>query len=122
MVAAPRPANSSRPTAVGTVRTKKPSSIARPVIVCSPAVDRRRTDFVKLLLDRPGADLGLQQEDGATALHIAAAGGDLEIVRLLVTHGADPAARDRNGSIPAEIARSAGHGVVTEYLEGVDEP
>ena len=48
------------------------------------AVDRRRTDFVRLLLDSPGADVAVRQEDGATALHIAAATGDPEIVGLLI--------------------------------------
>ena len=85
------------------------------------AVDRRRSDFVKLLLDEPGADLGLRQEDGATALHIAAATGDLEIVRLLVSHGADRAAENYDGNTPAGVARSAGHDAVADYLEGMDE-
>jgi ankyrin repeat protein len=80
------------------------------------AVDRRRGDFVRLLLERPGADLGVRQEDGATALHIAAASGDVEIVRLLVEHGADPAAEDRNGSTAADIANSAGFAEIAQYL------
>ena len=84
------------------------------------AVDRRRIDFVRLLLGRPGADPGLRQEDGATALHIAAASGDLDIVRLLVAHGADLSAGDRNGDTPAMIARSAGHPEVSDYLEAID--
>ena len=85
------------------------------------AVDRRRGDFVRLLLDRPGVDLGQRQEDGATALHIAAASGDIEIVRLLVTHGADPAATDRNGKSAAEIANTAGFPEIAEYLAGADD-
>jgi ankyrin repeat protein len=82
------------------------------------AVDRRRADVVRLLLASPGADLALRQEDGATALHIAAAGGDLEIVRLLVSRGADGSLEDRNGNAAAAVARVE----VAEYLEGVGRP
>jgi len=86
------------------------------------AVDRRRVDFVQLLLDRPGADLDLRQEDGATALHIAAASGDLEIVRLLISHGADRSAEDRNGSTAMDIATAAGHTAIADYLDGISIP
>ena len=65
------------------------------------AVDRRRTDFVRLLLDSPGADLAVRQEDGATALHIAAATGDLEIVSLLIANGADRTVANHNGDTAA---------------------
>ena len=84
------------------------------------AVDRRRPEFIRLLLESPGADLTVRQEDGATALHIAAASGDLQIVRLLVSHGADRSAEDRNGNTATAIARSAGHADIAEYLEGTD--
>lgn len=84
------------------------------------AVDRRRTDFVRLLLESPGADLAVRQEDGATALHIAAATGDLEIVRLLVEHGADRSAENRHGNTAAETARSADFAEIAAYLEGAD--
>ncbi len=86
------------------------------------AVDRRRIDFVRLLLDNPGADLDARQEDGASALHIAAGGGDLEIVRLLVSRGADGSLEDRNGNVAAAVARSAGHVEIAEYLEGIGSP
>ena len=86
------------------------------------AVDRRRIDFVRLLLDSPGADLDVRQEDGATALHIVAASGDLEIVRLLVSRGADGSLEDRNGNAAAAVARSADHVEVAVYLEGVGRP
>jgi ankyrin repeat protein len=84
------------------------------------AVDRRRTDFVRLLLESPGADLAVRQEDGATALHIAAATGDPEIVGLLINHGADRTAVNHNGDTAAEIARSAGFAELAAYLEASD--
>lgn len=81
------------------------------------AADRRRVDFVRLLLDRPGIDLDLRQEDGATVLHIAAAAGDPEVVRLLVARGADRAAGNRSGQTAADVARTAGHASIAAYLE-----
>jgi ankyrin repeat protein len=84
------------------------------------AVDRQRTDFVRLLLESPGADVAVRQEDGATALHIAAATGDPELVGLLINHGANHAAVNHNGDTAAEIARSAGFAELAEYLEGID--
>ena len=81
------------------------------------AVDRRRTDVVRLLLASPGADLAIRQEDDATALHIAAATGDIEIVKLLVTHGADRAATNHSGNTAAQIARSEGFEELAAYLD-----
>ena len=82
------------------------------------AVDSRRADFVRLLLESPGADIAVRQEDGATALHIAAATGDLEIVRLLITHGADSTVANRSGLTAAQIARSVGFAEIAAYLDG----
>ena len=44
-----------------------------------------------------GADLSRAARDGSTCLHAAARGGHGAIVKLLLQHGADPAARDRTG-------------------------
>jgi ankyrin repeat protein len=44
------------------------------------------------------------RKDGATALHLAAARGYAEIVRLLVHRGADIQARDGQGLTPLEVA------------------
>jgi ankyrin repeat protein len=80
------------------------------------AVEARRHDVVRVLLDAPGTDLATRQESGATALHIAAATGDLAMVRLLVNHGADRAVTDNGGRTPAAVARSVGHPDVAEFL------
>ena len=42
-------------------------------------------------------------------------------MKLLVTHGADGSARDRNGKTAAEIAGSAGHTEIAEYLAERDD-
>ncbi|MBT8086657.1 MAG: ankyrin repeat domain-containing protein [Gammaproteobacteria bacterium] len=81
------------------------------------AADRRRAGVVRLLLDVGNIDTTIRQEAGSTALHIAAAVGDVDIVRMLVAHGADRSARDSYDNTPAAIARSAGHPEIAEYLE-----
>ncbi|HEY8504606.1 MAG TPA: ankyrin repeat domain-containing protein [Gemmataceae bacterium] len=40
----------------------------------------------------------------------------LDIVRLLVEQGADPARTDSRGRTPAEAAAANGHQPITEYL------
>jgi ankyrin repeat protein len=44
-----------------------------------------------------GADVNERSVDGTTALQWAAYNGDLELVKLLIAHGADPKARNDYG-------------------------
>lgn len=60
---------------------------------------------MRVLLDR-GADLGLKDKTGATALHFAVKGGYENLVRLLLEKGADPTAG--LGTTPLQFARWAG--------------
>ena len=43
-------------------------------------------------------------EDGDTPLHNAARGNHTEVVQLLLSHGADPRARNAEGHTPAQEA------------------
>lgn len=45
-------------------------------------------------------------ELGRTALHLAAARGDAEIVQILLAAGADAAARDASGRLPIDLAKN----------------
>ncbi len=49
------------------------------------AVSHGRLDMVKLLLDC-GANVNLQDDDGSTALMVAAEHGHVDITRLLLSH------------------------------------
>ena len=53
---------------------------------------------------------------GITLLHYAAAGGDEAAVKLLLTHGADPHARNSLGDTPADDARAFEHPELVSLL------
>ena len=56
-----------------------------------------------------GADIKATREDGATALHVAAAQGHADVVRFLVRKGAPVDARDLAGKTALESAIAGGH-------------
>lgn len=45
------------------------------------------------------------QEKGNKPIHVAARAGQMAQVELLVVHGADPGALDRQGNTPSGLAR-----------------
>jgi ankyrin len=81
----------------------------------------------RLLLERC-ADVHAQDKDHDTALHLAAFNGKLEIVKLLIDHGANTTAENEHGEIPLYLAsrgqyvpQENGVGIVQLLLErGVD--
>lgn len=62
---------------------------------------------------RAGDPVDARDSSGRTALMLAAARGNLEICRLLLAHGADPAVRDAAGLTAVDIAAHSG------FSEGV---
>src|SRR2546429_257932 len=109
-----------RPAAAGRRRRPQPSArfrpprrIARPVAagltgenhhILTHAAGHGHIEAVRLMLDLgfpPGTRSG--HDDGATALHLAAAAGSTGTVRLLLDHGADIEAGDTSwDSTPLE--------------------
>jgi ankyrin repeat protein len=59
---------------------------------------------VKYLVEEIGADVNAEDYDGNTALHQAAARGDVEMILYLVSKGADPARLNREGQSTADMA------------------
>jgi len=67
-----------------------------------------------------GEDLDVGDYDGRTALHLAAAYGNLPIVQFLVEEAGCTLRRDRFGGLPIHDALRGGHEEVKDYLQGID--
>jgi ankyrin repeat protein len=82
---------------------------------------------VARLLINAGAEINRACEHGRTALQMAAAWGHLDVVQLLIQHGADPTIRDDEGMTPAMIASrsnrvpEANLKPVLEYLKRLEQ-
>src|SRR4051812_2705844 len=83
-------------------------------------------EVARLLIDA-GAEINRPCEHGRTALQMAAAWGHLDVVQLLIQHGADPTIRDDEGMTPAMIAArstrvpEANPKAVLEYLKILEQ-
>ena len=73
--------------------------------------------LIAALLDA-GAAVNAPSRQGLTPLHVAAALGLVEVVRLLLAHGADPTLRDEGfaHATPLDYAVQAGHQAVGDLL------
>ena len=67
-------------------------------------------------LERPEVDPTLSEENGSTALHIAALNGDETITQMLIARGVDLEARTARGYTAAEVASEAHHSEVVQIL------
>lgn len=84
------------------------------------AVTNRQTDSVKALLEH-GADVNVRANDGSTALMLAAAAGDIEIVRALLSKGADVSGRfTETGKTALMLAKEKGYTDIVSLLQAAD--
>lgn len=81
-----------------------------------------RIETVRLLLARR-ASLTATSLEGATAFLVAArnTGGSAELLRLLVSSGSDPAARDSRGQNALDLARRRNDPLAPEAIEALTE-
>jgi len=87
------------------------------------AVERGHTGIAGLLLENGAEIYPNQFESDQTVLHQAALCGYQDMVRLLIGWGADPAAKDADGLMAADLAVIYGHGqlareLVDQYFAG----
>lgn len=92
---------------------------ARDMLGATPlirAVERRHAGITRHLIDTGAVDLNASDKQGVTALHLAAAAGDIETVRLLLAHGARTDLVSADGHTPVMIAEQAGHTTIADLL------
>jgi ankyrin repeat protein len=83
------------------------------------AAEKNSLDAVALLIEL-GFDVNAMNR--TAPLHEAAMRGNLEIIRLLVGHGADPNAHDHSyDATPAGWAEHHGQTEAEQYLAGLEE-
>ncbi len=80
------------------------------------AVYERRSRVVATLTEAADLDLDAENDQGSTALHIAAVVGDRDAVRGLLRVGADANIVDHAGLTPAEIADARGDRALARLL------
>ena len=82
------------------------------------AVYEGRDSVAQALLEQPDVDLNARNDQGATALYLAAVQGNERLARALLLAGADPRMADRDGRTPESVAIAAGHADVAKLLKG----
>ncbi len=83
------------------------------------AVYEERRMVVQVLLEQPDIALNVSNDQGATALHLAAVKGNEALTRSLLLAGADPSVGDRKGRTAENLAAATGHENVAKLLKGL---
>lgn len=66
-----------------------------------------------------GADVNAPQEKGFTPLHEAAATGKLDLLRILLSHGANPEQKTEDGKSALDLARDQKQDAIVDVLASV---
>ena len=82
------------------------------------AVSSNQPEIVRWLIDA-GADVNARQQMDYTPLMGAAANARLDIIDMLLAHGADPAMKTTDGKSAADLAREHGHAGVAARLDSL---
>jgi ankyrin repeat protein len=80
------------------------------------AANENKIDIVQFLLSHPEIEIDATSTIGRTPLHLASIRGHMNIVRTLVTKGANKNAKDFDESSPLHHASEFGHFEVIIFL------
>ena len=81
------------------------------------AIDNKHREVINYLLALPGPALNEINENGSTALHVAAQFGDVETVELLLERGADSSVLDKNGDSAEDVARLNAYPDIARFIK-----
>jgi len=97
-------ASGADPNAAGNGRRSSPLHYAADGFITGPAWDaKRQVETIRCLLHQ-GADIRLQDKNGATPLHRAVRTRCAAAVKFLLEAGSDPTIRNKSGSTPFHLA------------------
>ncbi len=82
---------------------------------CCLACREGRTEALKALLEA-GADVNIGDNDGDTALHLAAEMGHAAVVEALLAAGSPQGVQNVQGQTALALAQANSHGAVVELL------
>lgn len=100
-------------TAVGAHSTRSPEATDLAMKLCD-AASRGNVELVEALIKKVGVNAA--DYDKRSALHLAAAEGQIEVVEMLLEAKANPRVKDRWGFTPLKDALRGGHQHVVEVL------
>ncbi|KAI3775465.1 hypothetical protein L1987_50042 [Smallanthus sonchifolius] len=72
------------------------------------AAEQNKLDILKQIINH-GGDVTVPKTNGSTALHVAVCEGNIEMVKFLLTQGADIDKSDDHGWTPRDLADQQGH-------------
>ena len=78
-------------------------------------------ETLKILLDRGADPNRVDSNEHFSPLMHAAAEGHLEVVKVLIGHGADRSLKDVDGDNAAAFAEQAGHKHIADYLNSITD-
>jgi len=81
------------------------------------AIDNRHNSVVSYLLSLPEVEVNRSNENGSTALHIAAQTGNKTVVTKLLQLGSEVTAVDKNGYSASDVAIRNGYPDIAELID-----
>jgi len=78
-------------------------------------------ELLKFILNQPGILINRRATDGNTALHMAAAQGNMPAIQLLLAAGADTTELNGQGYIAEEVAQAKGKAQAAQLVQPTDQ-